>query len=90
MKNFKLHAKTAIIGYILLATVLFTSCESEEISSLKKENADLRDKIIFLEIKVDRLNKMNDVTQNQLIKLAQQDNNTLDLISNHLKYNHGF
>lgn len=90
MKNFKLHTKTDIIGYILLATVLFTSCASEEISSLKKENADLRDKIISLEIKVDRLNKMNDVTQNQLIKLGQQDNNTLDLISNHLKYNHGF
>lgn len=30
MKNFKLLTKTAIVGYILLATVLFIGCKKSE------------------------------------------------------------
>ena len=86
MKKPRFTNATFIACCILLATVLFSSCNSEA----EKENKALKIRIELLEVKIIQLNKIDSLHAITLQKLANQDNNTLDVIKMHLKYNHRF
>lgn len=94
MKNFKAFTKKNIFMCLLLL-VFSTGCHQNdelknEISIIKKENKELKEKIYSMEINLNETNKAVLSHKNLILILQNQDKLTLNLIGDHLKYQHGF